>query len=225
MIRGRGSTYSILVEDLTSKSCHDNRCTRSLPSEIHDLARDLARYSIDAEAFVGRAPVAILTSTGSGPATTISSTLHLPAGIPGVSFYRFDALFETGELIVEQHVTEGAPLFLGAADLPPRITSMSLGPASAGRDVDRRTISFTTERPLDAPVTLDAVLVGADASWRLVNMPGPAFALPELQVDQFPDLPYFSAQDIDLHELAATTRTPCERGDTVRITAMPFVRR
>lgn len=185
---------------------------------ITGLHPDLARYRIDAEAFVGAAPFARVIHDGDGPATTVSSTVHLPAGLPGASLYRFEALFATGELIVEHPVSVGAPLFLGPADLPPRITAMSLTP-----DAARPTITFTTERSIDHEVTIGAVLVATDASWRLMNMPGPSVQLPELHADEFPFLPYFTADDLVLHELSATTRTPCIYGDTVRTTAMPYV--
>jgi hypothetical protein len=189
---------------------------------ITGLDPDLVRYSVDAKAFVGSAAIARVIRDGDGPATTVSSTVHLPAGLPGASLYRFEALFATGELVVEQHVTAGAPLFLGPADLPPRITAMSLAPTPGDPDTGRPTITFTTERSIDDVVTIDAVLVAYDASWRLANMPGPSVHLPELHAELFPYLPLFTADDLALREVAATTRTPSSHGDTVRTTAMPY---
>jgi len=186
------------------------------PVRISGLDPDLARYSIDAQAFVGDALIAWYRRGGNGPTATVSSTIQVPAGIPGLSRYELDALFETGELIVERRVPDGTPLFVGPADLLPRITSMSLNRDDS--DPDRPTITFTTERPLDDDARIETVLVGTDVSWRLVNMQGPTVQLPELGAQVFPVLPYLSIPDLVLRRIAATTTYD----DEVRTTAMPY---
>jgi hypothetical protein len=180
---------------------------------IVGLDPDLSRYSFDAEAFVGSAPVSYVGIDGDGPATDVTIPIHLPAGLPGASHYRFRALFATGQLIIEQDVPPGTPFTVGPLDLLPRMTTMALSDTK---------VTFSTERSIHEPVRIGAVMVAADASWRLVDMPGPPVELPDLRVTEFPFLPYFSIDDLTLKSVAATTRTTHDYGDTVLTTAMPY---
>jgi hypothetical protein len=179
---------------------------------VRGLAPDLDRYRIEATAFSASAPIAHIIHDGNGPTASIDAPIHLPAGLPGASHYRFRALFATGEITIEQQLAAGTPLVVGPTDLPPPITAMEL-------DRSERVITFATKHPLEGDVSVGAVMIAADASWRLVNMPGPTVALPELDASEFPFLPYFSLASLELHELHATTRTR----DLVRTTAVPYV--
>ena len=179
---------------------------------VRGLAPDLDRYRIEATAFAASAPIAHVILDGDGPTASIDAPIRLPAGLAGASQFRFKALFESGEITLEQDVAGGTPFVLGPADLPPPITAMSL-------DRTARTITFATKHPLAGDISVGAVMIATDASWRLVNMQGPTVALPELHADEFPFLPYFSLDSLELHELHATTRAR----DITRTTAVPYV--
>ncbi|MBA2545205.1 MAG: hypothetical protein H0V17_36520 [Deltaproteobacteria bacterium] len=174
---------------------------------VEGLGSDLSRFNIEAEALVGATPIALVTFGGDGPASSVSATLRLPAGLPDASHYLFEGLFETGEIVIEQHVTDGLPFTLGFSDLPPRISGMALVDAS---------IEVTAELPLRERAKIDALLVAADSSWLLVNMPGLPVQLPILDVTEL--LPYFSLDDLELNSVAARYE---DRGRIVT-TAMPF---
>jgi hypothetical protein len=180
------------------------------PATIVGLDDDLVRFRVEAEAFLHGASIVHVIHDGDGSASTVTPPLRIPAGIPGASKYRLDAVFETGELVVEQELFPETPFVVGPTDLPPRITAMTL---------DGDAIAVTTERAIDERVEVDAVLVAADASWR-VRMPGPIVRLPDVDVAAFPQLPYFSLDTVELAGVALRYR----HDNATLTTAMPFVR-
>lgn len=180
------------------------------PATIAGLGSDLDRYGIEAEIVLGEASRIWVGHQGHGPAPAISAPLRLPVGIPGTARYRLDAFLTDGELVVEQQLPPRTPFALGPADLPPRITEMTF---------DGDAVAFTTERPIDAPILVDAVLYDHGTTWRL-TLPDGIRALPDADPGEFPLLASFTPDTLELIGLELTYAD----GDRVVSTARPFRR-